>query len=300
MLRVGDSLVALIGKLDGIYLLNCAVNKKAWHVRMTIGNLSSKIRQTHSTHSVVMVDLIPIPINNRNISHKRLHNICKKNSVRAEWLRHSGGAPAEPSETPRCHITPPPASIPRLTLYIALTVRGHFLFAFCRSPILNAHSGFVANCDYLSEWAHWVHSCIVIPMQWLMLWISQLAFLLPVCKMEFSLYKLYTSFQVTRSMWLLTIHRSFCPSHVLLLVAIYRITCAQPTIFPKLKTCKAKAASGILTCTNFETGSKLSEFSGIVVSAWANQYSTKAPSLFWGLILNSPCSCNWRRQFSAP
>jgi hypothetical protein len=33
-----------------------------------------------------------------------------------------------------------------------------------------------------------------------------------------------------------------------------------------------------LTCTIFKTGVKLPEFSGIVVSARANQYSTKAPS----------------------
>jgi hypothetical protein len=37
-----------------------------------------------------------------------------------------------------------------------------------------------------------------------------------------------------------------------------------------------------------------------VVSAWANQYSTKAPSMFRSLILNTCCSCHWRRQFSPP
>jgi len=34
---------------------------------MTIGNLSSKVRQMPSTHSVVMVALLPIPIKNRII-----------------------------------------------------------------------------------------------------------------------------------------------------------------------------------------------------------------------------------------
>jgi hypothetical protein len=34
--------------------------------------------------------------------------------------------------------------------------------------------------------------------------------------------------------------------------------------------------------------------------AWANQYSTKAPSMFRSLILNTRCSCHWRRQFSPP
>jgi hypothetical protein len=39
---------------------------------MTIGNLSSKIRQMPSTHSVMMVALLPIPIKNRNIPQKWL------------------------------------------------------------------------------------------------------------------------------------------------------------------------------------------------------------------------------------
>jgi hypothetical protein len=101
-------------------------------------------------------------------------------------------------------------------------------------------------------------------------------------------------------MWLLTVHRSFRPSPVSLLVAICEITCAQPTIFPTLKSWKATAAGAVLTCTHFETGSKLPEFSGIVVSARANQYSTKAPSSFWSLILNRRCSCHGRRPFCAP
>jgi hypothetical protein len=39
---------------------------------MTIGNLSLKIRQTPTTHSVVMVALVPIPVKNRNNTQKRL------------------------------------------------------------------------------------------------------------------------------------------------------------------------------------------------------------------------------------
>jgi hypothetical protein len=57
---------------DGTHLLNFAGNKKEWPVNMTIGNLSSKIRRMPSTHSVVMIALLPIPIKNRNIPHKRL------------------------------------------------------------------------------------------------------------------------------------------------------------------------------------------------------------------------------------
>jgi len=101
-------------------------------------------------------------------------------------------------------------------------------------------------------------------------------------------------------MWLLIIHRSFHPSPVLLLVAISGITSTQPTMFPTLKTCKATAAGAFLTCTNFEAGSKLPEFLWIVVSARANQYSTKAPFSFRSLILDSHCSCHGRRPFSTP
>jgi len=115
------------------------------------------------------------------------HTSAKKYSVRVEWLRQSGRAPSEPSETPRWRITPRPASIQRVALYIALRSLFHSLFASCRSPILNDHSGVVANCDNTSEWVHWVCACIGIAMQWVTLRISLLAFLLRARKMQFSL-----------------------------------------------------------------------------------------------------------------
>jgi len=71
-LRVGDTLVPLIFMSNGTHLSNFAGDKKEWPEYMTVGNLSSKIRQMPSTHSVVMVDLLPIPIKNRNIPWKRL------------------------------------------------------------------------------------------------------------------------------------------------------------------------------------------------------------------------------------
>jgi len=113
---------------------------------------------------------------------------AKKYSVRAEWLRQSGRGPSKPSETPRWRITPRSASIQCVALYIGLRSLFHCLFAFCRSPILNDHSRVVANCDNTSEWVHWVHTCIGIAMRWVTLRISLLAFLLPVRKMQFSLY----------------------------------------------------------------------------------------------------------------
>jgi prepilin-type processing-associated H-X9-DG protein len=70
---VGDTPVPLIFRSNGTHLLKLAGDKKEWPVCMTIANLSSKIRQTDSTHSVVMVTLLPIPIKNRNILQNRLN-----------------------------------------------------------------------------------------------------------------------------------------------------------------------------------------------------------------------------------
>jgi hypothetical protein len=64
---------------DRTHLSNFAANKKKWPVYMTIGNLSSKIRQTPSTHSVVMVALLPIPINNRNIPQMQRDELWQTN-----------------------------------------------------------------------------------------------------------------------------------------------------------------------------------------------------------------------------
>jgi len=57
---------------DGTHLSNFAGDKKEWPVYMTIGNLSSMIRQMPSTNSILMVALLPIPIKNSNIPQKRL------------------------------------------------------------------------------------------------------------------------------------------------------------------------------------------------------------------------------------
>jgi len=98
-------------------------------------------------------------------------------------------------------------------------------------------------------------------------------------------------------MWQFTIHRSFRPSPVILWLAILGNRCAQRTMFPTLKTCKATAAGGFLTCTDFDTGSRVPELSGIVVTRRANQYSTNAPSSFRSLIQNNTCSCLGRHPF---
>jgi len=108
----------------------------------------------------------------------RLPSSAKNISVRVEWLRQSGHVPSEPSETPRWRITPRPASIPCVTLHITLRSLFRRFVSLCRSPVVNKHSGVVGNCDHMSEWVHWVHACIGIAMQWVMLRQSLLPFLL--------------------------------------------------------------------------------------------------------------------------
>jgi hypothetical protein len=72
MLRVGNTLVPLMVMSDRTYLSNLAGDKQVWPVYMTIGHRSSKLRQMPSTHSVVMVTLLPIPIKNKKIPLRRL------------------------------------------------------------------------------------------------------------------------------------------------------------------------------------------------------------------------------------
>jgi len=217
-----------------------------------------------------------------------------------EGLHQSGRGLSELSEISRWRLTPRPAIIPCVAMHIVLPSQCHHLFSLYWSPISNEHCVIVANCDHTSERVHWVRACIGISMQWVTLQKPLLALLLPVRNMQFSHYELYTSFQVARCMWLLTIHHSFCLSPALQLSAISGITCAQPMMFPTVKTCKATAGGAFLTWTNFETGSKLPYFSGIVVSTRADQYSMKAASSFRSWMFNSRCSCDGRWPLSAP
>ena len=86
-----------------------------------------------------------------------LPSSAKNISVWAEWLHQSERTPSEPSETPRWPITTRLASIPRVALHITLRSPFHRFFSLCRSPILNKHSGVVANNNHTSEWVDWVH-----------------------------------------------------------------------------------------------------------------------------------------------
>ena len=80
------------------------------------------------------------------------------------------------------------ASIPCVTLHIPLRLHRHCFLSLCRSPILTEHSGVVANYDNTLESVHAVRASIGIAMRWVMLRKSFPEFLLPACKMRFSLY----------------------------------------------------------------------------------------------------------------
>ena len=67
-----DTLVPVIFMSDATHLLNFTGDKKKLPVYMTFGHLSWKFRQMPSMHAVVMVTLLPIPINNCHLPQKQL------------------------------------------------------------------------------------------------------------------------------------------------------------------------------------------------------------------------------------
>jgi len=58
-------------------------------------------------------------------------------------------------------------------------------------------------------------------------------------------------FKSRRCMWLLTMHRAFCPSPASRLVGIFVIMCVPPTLYSTLNTSTPMAVGAYLTCTNF-------------------------------------------------
>jgi len=72
-LRVGDTLVPSRFRSDRTHLSNYAGDKPVSLVCMTIRNPASKLRKIPTTHSIRRVALLPIPIPNRNMPQKRLH-----------------------------------------------------------------------------------------------------------------------------------------------------------------------------------------------------------------------------------
>jgi hypothetical protein len=88
MLKVRDTLVPLIFMSDGTQLSNSPDDKKASPAYMTIANLSWMIPQLPSTHSVVIVTLLPIQIKNlKSASKCRDEQQQKNRKVLKEVLR---------------------------------------------------------------------------------------------------------------------------------------------------------------------------------------------------------------------
>jgi hypothetical protein len=54
----------------------------------------------------------------------------------------------------------------------------HRFFSFCPSSTLHKHCNVRAICDHTSECVHWVHDCVGIAIQWVILWKSLQRFLL--------------------------------------------------------------------------------------------------------------------------
>jgi hypothetical protein len=98
----------------------------------------------------------------------------------------------------------------------------------------------------------------------------------------------------------LTIHCSLYLTPDVLVIAIYGISYLQSKMFPRKNACNAISALDFLSCTNFETESKLTKISGIVGNGRSNQYPTKALSPFWSLTFKCHCSCHGRHPFSTP
>jgi hypothetical protein len=72
MLRLGDTLVPLLFMSNRTNLSNFARHQTEWLIYIIIGNMCWNIRQLHSTHTVVMVTTLPIPIQNHNVHQKWL------------------------------------------------------------------------------------------------------------------------------------------------------------------------------------------------------------------------------------
>jgi hypothetical protein len=135
---VGDTPVPSIFTSDRTHLSNFAGDKKEWPVYMTIGNLSSKIRQMPSTHSIVMVALLLIQIKNDNILQKRMDDQRHTNrEVLNEvlgWVLHTLTFKQNPCA--------------ESGYYNVLCAHGNFR---CCKPVLAA---WLANCSEYSDLHH--------------------------------------------------------------------------------------------------------------------------------------------------
>jgi hypothetical protein len=77
--RLGDEFVPIGSMSDGTHHSNFAGNMKQLPIYMTIGNPSSKIWEMPSTHTVVIIALMPIPIKNCNKAQMQLEEQRRTN-----------------------------------------------------------------------------------------------------------------------------------------------------------------------------------------------------------------------------
>ena len=137
-LKLGDTLVPLMVMSNGTHLSNFDGEKKEWPVYMTIGNVSSKIRQMPSAHTVIMVALLPIPIKKRNIPQKWLDELLQTNrevlTKVLQWVLQPITSKQNPNTESGC--------------YNVLCADGNFR---CWKPVLAA---WLADCPEYSDLHH--------------------------------------------------------------------------------------------------------------------------------------------------
>jgi len=88
-LEDGDTVVPMIFLSDGTYLTNFSGDKKAWPVYMTIGNRSTTIKMAPSYHSILLIALLPIPIEMCDVPISQ-YNAQKEHNrkIKQHVLRH--------------------------------------------------------------------------------------------------------------------------------------------------------------------------------------------------------------------
>jgi hypothetical protein len=69
---MGDTIVPLIFMSDATHLTNFAGDHKAWSVYMMIGNLYPAVRMRLALQSVLLVGLLPVPIELRDVPARQL------------------------------------------------------------------------------------------------------------------------------------------------------------------------------------------------------------------------------------
>jgi hypothetical protein len=137
------------------FIADCSVLKipvQFWFMFVLFDGCILRRHQLGTTFSVYRVSLWCI-----SKKHFRLGGLAA-----SEWTRSVRAV----RDTPLADYSAPGVNTTRRVAYRPPIAVSPFrrCFSFCQSPILNKHSGVVANCDHTSEWVHCVHACIGIAM----------------------------------------------------------------------------------------------------------------------------------------